>query len=51
VGAIVGAHARVVDQLLIGPDIGARAARTGQLTVLDPARGYTTRTAADAESA
>jgi hypothetical protein len=40
----------VVDQLLIGPDIGARAARTGQLALLDPRRGYSTRTPDDVEA-
>jgi len=49
--SLVTAHARVIDQLLIEPDIRARAAKTGQLTILDPARGYVTRPAADAESA
>ena len=49
--ALVTAHARVIDQLLIESDIRARAATTGQLAVLDPQRGYTTRTADDVEAA
>lgn len=49
--ALVTAHARVIDQLLIEPDIRARAARTGQLAVLDPARGYVTRMVAEEEAA
>ena len=49
--ALVTAHARVIDQLLIEPDLRTRAAKTGQLAVLDPQRGYTTRTADDVEAA
>jgi len=49
-GAIVGAHARVADQLLIEPDIRARTARTGQLALLDPRQGYSTRTPDDVEA-
>jgi hypothetical protein len=49
--ALVTAHARVIDQLLIESDIRARAATIGQLAVLDPQRGYTTRTADDVEAA
>lgn len=41
--ALVTAHARVIDQLLIEPDIRARAAKTGQLAILDPSRGYMSR--------
>jgi hypothetical protein len=49
--ALVTAHARVIDQLLIETNLRARAAKTGQLAVLDPQRGYTTRTADDVEAA
>lgn len=48
--ALVTAHARVVDQLLIESDIRARAAKTGQLAVLDPACGYATRPVAEEEA-
>lgn len=44
---LVTAHARVIDQLLIESDIRARAAKTGQLAVLDSQRGYTTRPVAE----
>jgi hypothetical protein len=49
--ALVTAHARVIDQLLIEPDLRARAAKTGQLAVLDPQRGYFTRPFAEEEAA
>ena len=49
--ALVTAHARVIDQLLIESDIRARAAKTGQLAVLEPKRGYVTRPLDDAEVA
>ena len=49
--ALVTAHARVIDQLVIEPDIRARAAKTGQLAVLDPARGYVTRAVVEEEAA
>ncbi len=49
--ALVTAHARVIDQLLIEPDIRARAAKTGQLAVLDPQRGYINRPVKDEEAA
>jgi hypothetical protein len=45
--ALVTAHARVIDQLVIEPDIRARAAKTGQLAVLDPQRGYVAQTFAE----
>jgi hypothetical protein len=49
--ALVTAHARVIDQLLIESDIRARAAKTAQLAVLDPQRGYVARTVAEEEAA
>jgi hypothetical protein len=49
--ALVTAHARVIDQLVIEPDIRARAAKMGQLAVLDPQRGYVARPVANEEAA